>query len=1499
MGINVGDVETVLSARDTMSPTLVAAAERVAELRLRLAALGSTSTAVAAEIKMSLAQAEEAFKTLAAAATGQTTPALATTAAGAEAMNKALKGVKIGGSEAAAGVKETEEAATSAGRTLDQTAGMAQRLVERLAILYAIRGVFQFTTNLFESADALVKMNGATDMTIGKLQEIQYAAEQTGVPFTKVTTAIDTMDRKLSEAKASTGDALIGIGLSFQQVFDLNPDQRFDAIVAAIAALPTQLQRTKAEAEIFGTEALDPMIKRFGELSDAAHRNNVVMDDETVKALSNTVRMYRSFWGDISPIMGQIIDKGQKMVEILAFPIFGGTADNKDAFITSMLGLAMGGDVTAGLFATGRPRTTDIALPKETTSGGGNIPLTGQAFIDSLYAQSLATKTLTGEQWIQLQQLRDLNMLTVDNAAKLGVSTVQFKGYEDAIRQWNKETTAAIATQKEWDRAVDNLLATGLDLDTAAPADFLKAGASAKDIATYYGMAASQVRQLQMDIRDESKQEAEAAREREQAQRATDASISRTSQLWDQYGQLVARVEDGSLAARLASVDTWYDRQVDRLNKAVVSEEAYYAELDALAAVSAARRAKIVNDQHDVDERSLLKLATEWDGYYQEIEKGTGTTTQIQIAGVQRWLDNEVAHIKAGDQYWMEHYNILYATAQEKINLIIHAQDPLWLAWRGLNQDMRVEWANTWDAAFMGSESFVVALLKPFESMEHQFSKILAGMVADWEHQLLSPLLNSTNRILGGVFGLTNGSSGPGMGASVGSGMTYSSTVAAEDMLTSTATAGFMGPITGGLGMSTVAGGATIAGTAATAAVTAGISAAVIGGVALFKYLFRDKMPDDVARDAGEKFGQAWTEGLTKKVTDNTKRFHDEVAGELMSLGDIIKETPVNDSNVFMYESRVHDLFSMIETGHLTAIDAVQSLDDVFPDLAAHATDAYGRISDQLKEIIALNYRFGTESKAIADWQRAQAGIVTSGIGALIAAEPMDVYDKVKGNVDAAIAALGVKSIDITSMAGTPGFDQILADFKKSGFKGSFEQFFQQQANLYQTAPEGDPRLQTVLSGDIYSEFQKRQGAAGGAISDIINNVMWGDEKTALIDGFAEAVNHGFQGSMTMFLLQQQELYTTAQEGDPRLKTWLSSDTINALASIPAILDYNKAVAAQRDQANRAGLPDLGSQAVGAYVTSVATGSTPAEALKAVSPMLSQLSKEYKDLGLEVDDLALANLIFQNDMLSANPTLIAGVDGLGKAIAGLDNLGLETASQFATQERTGYQAYVRIQSVVEHLGGTTKDALLPMQGYLHQALIESEKLNIPLDDMTQMMIDQSKDAGIWQDQIKPKPTLIGAMETLRDVVQELVDALTNKLPKQIDIGVGFHVTNPEVPVPGGNTTEPPPQAASGALVMRGGLIRVHQDEAILNARTVARISNGGAVGSLNAGRGGGGMPTVTIGSINVYPPPGTDMTDPDQIAAAWMIALREDRQFAYTAVQIIAQRTIDAQPNLG
>jgi tetrahydromethanopterin S-methyltransferase subunit B len=176
----------------------------------------------------------------------------------------------------------------------------------------------------------------------------------------------------------------------------------------------------------------------------------------------------------------------------------------------------------------------------------------------------------------------------------------------------------------------------------------------------------------------------------------------------------------------------------------------------------------------------------------------------------------------------------------------------------------------------------------------------------------------------------------------------------------------------------------------------------------------------------------------------------------------------------------------------------------------------------------------------------------------------------------------------------------------------------------------------------------------------------------------------------------------------------------------------------------------------------------------------------------------------------------------------MDDLGLLNVQTFGQMQATGEAMYTRLQSAAEAAGGSTKDALLPMQQWLHQAATEATKLGVPLDDATQLLIDQSKELGIWKEQgIDP---MIDGMNKLIDAVKELVNQLTNSLSPAI--------TNlPSVPGPSAASSGGATQnfAGGGRVIQFPGtsggtdsqIIRATPGEAVLTPDQQQALLGGG------------------------------------------------------------------------
>jgi hypothetical protein len=215
-------------------------------------------------------------------------------------------------------------------------------------------------------------------------------------------------------------------------------------------------------------------------------------------------------------------------------------------------------------------------------------------------------------------------------------------------------------------------------------------------------------------------------------------------------------------------------------------------------------------------------------------------------------------------------------------------------------------------------------------------------------------------------------------------------------------------------------------------------------------------------------------------------------------------------------------------------------------------------------------------------------------------------------------------------------------------------------------------------------------------------------------------------------------------------------------------------------QKDKGALADLGVQVVASFAAAVASGTSFTDALKTISPSLTNLQKAYQTLGLDVDDVALKNLMMQNSIMTANPKLVGAIAGLHQEMQALGQMGVLDLKTFEAMERTGKQMYEQLQAQVKDLGGTDKDALGQMQQFLHDAEDAAKKLGQPLDDNTQKLIDQSKEAGIWQDAITPQDKLLNAMQSLVDKVTELVNKLSG-IPAHIDTTIATHYVTDGTP----------------------------------------------------------------------------------------------------------------------
>jgi len=212
------------------------------------------------------------------------------------------------------------------------------------------------------------------------------------------------------------------------------------------------------------------------------------------------------------------------------------------------------------------------------------------------------------------------------------------------------------------------------------------------------------------------------------------------------------------LQGTAAEIQSLNDRQAAELRVF----EKYTA--PALATEEARRKQRNAILQRQNDEQLQLQIKHEQDVATEvySIDQELGrmqmdlryTGVQAALAANQQELEDHLRTIeltKNADQRLMDATVALY---RAKAEAIIRANDPIWKAWQDLNRDMRDEWASTWEQVLSGEKDWTEAMLQPFKDVQDSFKKMIAGIIADWQQELMAPMMDMVKNTMRGLLGL-------------------------------------------------------------------------------------------------------------------------------------------------------------------------------------------------------------------------------------------------------------------------------------------------------------------------------------------------------------------------------------------------------------------------------------------------------------------------------------------------------------------------------------------------------------------------------------------------------------------------------------------------------------------------------------------------------------------------------------------------------------------------
>ena len=157
-------------------------------------------------------------------------------------------------------------------------------------------GVSSQFRSIAEEIDNLAKQSRKLGIATEAMAGLEIATQETGVDFSKLTTGLQRMTRRVAEAARGMGEArgaIRELGLSAQDLVTLAPDQAFERIAARIAEVPNQADRVRLAFKLLDSEGVDLVrtmelgARGFKEAREEAKRFGLALSETEVKRVEN------------------------------------------------------------------------------------------------------------------------------------------------------------------------------------------------------------------------------------------------------------------------------------------------------------------------------------------------------------------------------------------------------------------------------------------------------------------------------------------------------------------------------------------------------------------------------------------------------------------------------------------------------------------------------------------------------------------------------------------------------------------------------------------------------------------------------------------------------------------------------------------------------------------------------------------------------------------------------------------------------------------------------------------------------------------------------------------------------------------------------------------------------------------------------------------------------------------------------------------------------------
>ena len=157
---------------------------------------------------------------------------------------------------------------------------------------------------VFEDASQLENLQGRTGISVETLQRLREVGSETGVSLDAMATAVNRLQKNIGEGSSGTAGALAQLGLAFDDIKRMSPEDKFYAVSDALKQVEDEDQRVALGTQLLGKGFTDvlPAIKHgFDDVKDSA----AGMSTSTVGALDAAAVAAHNFYQAVKDNLGE------------------------------------------------------------------------------------------------------------------------------------------------------------------------------------------------------------------------------------------------------------------------------------------------------------------------------------------------------------------------------------------------------------------------------------------------------------------------------------------------------------------------------------------------------------------------------------------------------------------------------------------------------------------------------------------------------------------------------------------------------------------------------------------------------------------------------------------------------------------------------------------------------------------------------------------------------------------------------------------------------------------------------------------------------------------------------------------------------------------------------------------------------------------------------------------------------------------------------------------